>query len=149
MKNPAMILENVYPGIQTILGAIYQSGISPAVLEFAGVRVGQMNNCELCISLHMNKALNDPALKDRIVLVVDWKKSTVFTEAERTALELTEAITKLEDRYNSVSDALWQKVEKYFSEKERAALVLFISVMNMFTRVNVATRQETAEWENQ
>lgn len=143
MKNPIMVLEKVNPAIQAMMSAIRESGLSPDIIDFVGLRVGQMNNCELCIGLHMTKALNDPALKDRIQFVLDWRKSAVFTEAERVAMELAEAITELKDRYNSVQDALWKKVENQFGEKERAGLVLAISAVNMFTRVNVATRQET------
>jgi AhpD family alkylhydroperoxidase len=146
MKNPVMVLENANPGIQTMMSAIRDSGLSADVIDFVGLRVWQMNNCELCIGLHMTKALTDPALKERIEFVLDWKRSKVFTGAERAALELAEAITELKDHYNSVQDELWQKIENYFSEKERAALVLAISAVNMFTRVNVATRQETISW---
>ena len=146
MKNPALVL-NVNQAIQTMMTPIFQSGIQPELLDFVGLRVGQMNNCELCIGQSLVKAEDNPAIKDRIEYVLDWKKANVFSESERTAFELTEAITELKDRYNSVPDSLWLKFENYYNEKERAALVLFISVMNMFTRINVATRQLTADWE--
>ncbi|QNL50145.1 carboxymuconolactone decarboxylase family protein [Olivibacter sp. SDN3] len=145
MNNPALIL-GVNPAIQTMMGSIYQSGISPELLEYVGLRVGQMTNCELCIGEAIGKAKDNPITRDRIEYVLSWRDSKKFNESEQTALELTEAITKLENKYESVSDELWQKTEKYFGEKERSALVVFISVMNMFTRINVATRQLTAEW---
>lgn len=146
MKNPALVL-GVNPAIQTIMGSIYQSGISFELLEYVGLRVGQLNNCELCIGEAIIKAKDNPVTRDRIEHVLSWKDSQLFNESEHTALELTEAITKLENKYESVSDELWLKVEKYFGEKEKAALVFFISVMNLFTRLNVATRQLTPEWE--
>lgn len=146
MKNPALVLE-VNPAIQTIMSSIYQSGISLELLEYVGLRVGQMNNCKLCIEQSFVKAGTKPRVKERIEYVLDWKKSNEFSEAERAALEITEAITELKDRYNSVQDSLWLNFEKYYNERERAALVLFISTMNMFTRINVTTRQLTAEWE--
>jgi len=145
MRNPALIL-GVNPSIQTMMGPIYQSGISIELLEYVGLRVGQINNCELCIGEAIVKAKGNSVTRDRIEHVLSWKDSQKFNESEQTALELTEAITKLESKYESVSDELWLKVEKYFLEKEIAALVLFISVMNMFTRINVSTRQLTAEW---
>lgn len=145
MKNPALVL-GINPAIQTVMGSIYQSGISHELLEYVGLRVGQMTNCELCIGEAIIKAKDNPVTRDRIEHVLDWRDSKMFNESEQTALELTEAITKLENKYESVSDELWLKVEKYFGEKEKSALVLFISVMNMFTRINVATRQLTAEW---
>ena len=145
MKNPALIL-GVNPAIQAMMGPIYQSGISIELLEYVGLRVGQINSCELCIGEAIFKAKDNPVTKDRIEHVLTWKDSHMFNESEETALELTEAITKLENKYESVSDELWLKTQKHFGEKEIAALVLFISVMNMFTRINVSTKQLTAEW---
>ena len=145
MKNPAMLL-NVNPAIQNMMASIYQSGISVDLLEYVGLRVGQMNNCELCIGQSLTKAKDNIHTSNQIEHVLDWKETNTFNESERVALEVTEAITKLEDRYNSLPDELWSKFEGSFNEKERAALVLYISVMNMFTRINVATRQITADW---
>lgn len=146
MKNPALVL-GVNPTIRTMMTTIYQSGISIELLEYVGLRVGQINNCELCIGEAIVKARSNPATRDRIENVLNWKNSQKFNESEQAALELTESITLLKDKYQSVSDELWQKVEKYFGERERAALILFISIMNMFTRINIATRQIRAEWE--
>lgn len=145
MKNPALFLD-VNPAIQTMMSLIYQSGISPELLEYLGLRVGQMNNCELCIGQSFLRAEKNSVIKDRIEHVLDWKKSNLFNEAEQAALELTEVITELKHRYNSVPDSLWLRVENNYNEKETAALVLFISMMNMFTRINVSTRQLTADW---
>ncbi|SEA09267.1 Alkylhydroperoxidase family enzyme, contains CxxC motif [Arachidicoccus rhizosphaerae] len=145
MKNPALIL-GANPAIQTLMGTIYQSGISLELLEYVGLRVGQLNNCELCIGESLVRAKNNVVTRNRIEYVLTWQTSDAFDEAEKTALELTEAITKLEHKYESVSEVLWKRTEQFFNEKERAALVMFISVMNMFTRINVATLQLTAEW---
>lgn len=145
MKNPALIL-GANPSIQTLMGSIYQSGLSFELLEYVGLRVGQMTSCELCIGEAITKSKGNPTTRDRIEHVLTWRDSKIFSESEQAALELTEAITKLDNKYQSVSDELWLKVESFFSEKETAALVLFISVMNMFTRINVSTRQLTAEW---
>lgn len=146
MKNPALVL-GVNPAIQTIMGSIYQSGISHELIEYVGLRVAQMTNCELCIGGAIKKAEDNKETFDRIEYVLSWRDSKMFNEPEQTALELAEAITKLEAKYESVSDELWLKVEKFFAEKEKSALVLCICMMNMFTRINVSTRQHTAEWE--
>lgn len=145
MKNPALVL-GVNPDIQTMMGSIYHSGISYELLEYVGLRVGQITNCELCIGEALIKAKDNPVTRDKIEYVLSWRGSNMFDEVEQTALELTEVITKLESKYDSVSDELWRKVENYFSEKERSALIVFISIMNMFTRINVSTKQSTAEW---
>lgn len=145
MKNPALVL-GVNPAIQMMMSPVYQSGIALEILEYTGLRVGQMNNCALCIDQSFMKGKTNPAVQDRLELVSGWRKSDKFTVKEQVALELTEAITELKDRYNSVPDTLWANIETHYNEKERAALVLFISMMNMFTRINVATRQVTADW---
>lgn len=145
MKNPALVL-NVNAPIQMIMTQVFQTGIAPEILEYVGLRVSQINNCELCISQSLLKGEGNPAMQERLEHVLGWRKSDKFTAAEKSALELAEAITVLKDRYNSVSDELWSGVETYYNEKEKAALVLFISIMNMFTRMNVATKQVTADW---
>ncbi len=145
MKNPALIL-NANSAIKALMDAIYQSEISFELLEYVGLRVGQMTSCELCIGEAITKANGSPTTRDRMEDVLSWKNSKIFSPSEQVALELTEAITQLNNKYDSVSDELWKKVDSFFNEKEIAALVLFISVMNMFTRINVSTRQLTAAW---
>lgn len=145
MKNPALVL-GVNPAVQDMMGSIYQSGISLELLEYVGLRIGQMNNCELCIGDAIVRAKDNPVTRERVEYVLDWRTSNVFNQAEQVGLALAEAVTTLSDRYESVSDTLWLEVEKHFDEKQKAALVLFISIMNMFTRINVATKQTTADW---
>jgi alkylhydroperoxidase family enzyme len=83
---------------------------------------------------------------DRLDRVIDWQVQDVFTPPERAALRLAEEATALGAEYDSVSDETWAQVEAQFDERQRAGLVLMIGTMNMFTRMNVATRQTTADW---
>ncbi|HKI97387.1 MAG TPA: carboxymuconolactone decarboxylase family protein [bacterium] len=147
MKNPALVLQGVNAGIQAMMAPIFQSGIAKTTLDIVGLRVGQMNNCELCIGQAMNAADQDVDMRERLLAVVAWRESDRFTAAERSALFLCEAVTELKARYDSVPDSLWREVEQYYDESSRAALVLFICAMNMFTRINVCTRQTTPNWE--
>jgi alkylhydroperoxidase family enzyme len=140
MKNPALLLE-ANPSIQAMMGSIFASGIDKTILDLVALRVGQMNECELCIGQSFSEGSDD-----RLDKVLDWREHDCFSPAEQTALELAEAVTALGSRYDSVDDRLWQKVEREFGETERAALVMMIAVMNMFTRINVTTRQTTADW---
>jgi alkylhydroperoxidase family enzyme len=145
MPNPALIL-GVNPSIQAMMGPIYQSGIDKTVLDLVGLRVGQMNECQLCIGQSFSAAEGDPMLA-RLQSVSTWREADCFSPSEQAALALAEAITALRSRYDSVPDGLWADVEAHFDETQRAALVLFIAMMNMFTRINVATRQMTADWQ--
>jgi len=156
MKNPAVILPEANAGIQTMMSAIFQSGIAKTTLDLVGLRVSQMNNCELCIGLSMATIDQNNESSQRLLKVATWQNDDCFTPAEQSALSLCEAVTTLnarydsvpDARYDSVPDALWQKVEQYYDESTRAALVLFICTMNMFTRINVCTRQMTPDWQS-
>lgn len=140
MKNPALLLE-ANPSIQAMMGTIFASGIDKAILDLVGLRVGQMNECELCVGQSFSQGTDG-----RLGKVLDWRRHDCFSPAEQTALELAEAVTALGSRYDSVDDGLWHTVESQFGESERAGLVMMIAAMNMFTRINVATRQTTPDW---
>jgi alkylhydroperoxidase family enzyme len=139
MKNPLEVL-NVYQVIQNLQAPIYQSGLPVELLGYVGLRISQMTNCKFGINQAFIRAEGNPVAEERLPQVQDWK-----TSEERAAIELAEAVTELNDSYNSVSDQLWSKVEEHFNEKEFAALLLLISAMNMFVRLNLATRRLIAD----
>lgn len=147
MKNPALVLD-VNPAIQAMVGPIFQSGLPKGLLDLVGLRVSQLNTCELCIGDAIEAGRDTPEMQEKISQISRWREATCFSPLERTGLALAEAITTLGARYDSVPDALWSNVEAHFDERRRAALVLFISVMNMFNRINVSTRQLTADWKS-
>lgn len=139
MKNPAMVLDAT-PAIQSMMQTVFGSGVDPTTLNLIALRVGQMNECRLCIADAMGKGDN------RLDKVLDWDAQHVFSDAERAALKLTEEATRLGQEYASVSNETWASVEAHFNERQLAGLVLMIGAMNMFTRLNVVTRQTTADW---
>ena len=139
-------LPGVYPAIQAIMFGIHQSGLPKSVLDLVGLRVGQMNECALCVSQSTNIWSADAAEQNRLISVADWQNETCFTETERVALAMTEAVTRLDVQYDSVPDALWMRASAAFNETQLEALILLIAMMNMFTRINVATRKVTADW---
>jgi len=146
MKNPANVLDGVNAGIQAMIAPIFASGLSKTVMDLVCLRVSQINTCELCIGQSMAGAADDDALSARLGQVATWRDETAFSPAECAALALAEAVTELKARYDSVPDDLWADVEVQFDERARAGLVMFISVMNMFNRINVCTRQLTPDW---
>ena len=147
MKNPAVALPGANEGIQGLLGAIFQSGVPKEVLDITSLRVGQLNVCELCIGQAMAGLEPGGERFERINSVANWQNADCFSDHERVALALAEAMTALNGRYDSVPDDLWNDVERHYSESARAGLVLFIATMNMFTRINVSTRQITPDWQ--
>ena len=83
---------------------------------------------------------------ERIFGVGAWRDAPYYTDAERAALDLTEAVTRLSDRPDPVPDALWNEVARHYDEKGLASLLLTISSINVWNRLNVATRQVAREW---
>jgi alkylhydroperoxidase family enzyme len=93
------------------------------------------------------KAAGEP--DERILTVAAWRETPYFTEAERAALALTEAATRLADRPDAVSDEVWQEAARHYDEPQLSALVLAIAGINAWNRINSATRQITGEWVDQ
>jgi AhpD family alkylhydroperoxidase len=146
MKNPALLLDGAGPAIQALLGSIFQSGVPRSTLDIVGLRVAQMNSCELCIAQSAAAVGDDDRGRARLAEVARWDTSSAFTPPEKSALELAEAVTALKLKYDSVSDALWSELRAHYTQRQLAGLVMHISVMNMFTRINVGTRQLEADW---
>jgi alkylhydroperoxidase family enzyme len=91
--------------------------------------------------MHAKEARKLGESEDRLYAVAVFRESPLFTDAERTALALTEAVTRLSDGTDVVPDALWQEVTRHFDENARATLVLNIALVNLWNRLNVATKQ--------
>jgi alkylhydroperoxidase family enzyme len=85
----------------------------------------------------------------RISTVAAWRDVSYFTDAERAALALTEAATRLADRADAVPDDVWDEAARHYDEKQLAALVLAIAAINAWNRLNVVTRQVSGEWVTQ
>jgi alkylhydroperoxidase family enzyme len=82
-------------------------------------------------------------------MVGAWREAPYFSDAERAALALTEAATRLADRPDPVPDEVWDEAARHYDETQLGGLVLAIATINAFNRVNAATRQITGEWVGQ
>ena len=83
---------------------------------------------------------------ERLYAVAAWHDAPYFTDAERVALELTEALTRLADRGDPVSDELWAEAARHYDEQGLSALLIAISSINVWNRLNAATRQVAGAW---
>jgi alkylhydroperoxidase family enzyme len=83
---------------------------------------------------------------ERAFAVAAWRDTPYFTDAERAALALTEAATRLSDRADPVPDEIWDEAARHFDEKALAGLVLQIGLINLWNRLNETTRQIAGEW---
>lgn len=112
--------------------------------ELVALRVSQINGCAVCVDMHTKEAAAAGETAVRLNLVAAWREATVFTEAERAALELAEEGTRVADGAGGVSDDVWAHAAKHYDEEELTALVILVSFMNSVNRLNIITRQPCA-----
>ncbi|GLY00402.1 MULTISPECIES: carboxymuconolactone decarboxylase family protein [Actinoplanes] len=127
------------------IGLLYKSahsaGVPTAVLELVHLRASQINGCSACVDSGARSMRNNGESDERLFAVAAWRETPYFTDAERAALALAEAATRLADRSDPVPDDVWAAAAKHFGEKELGAIVLWIATTNFFNRINATTRQ--------
>lgn len=145
IKNPAMIFPDAVQHLQAVAKAVGKSTVPPKTLALVHLRASQINGCSVCVDLGLrfNKAGDSI---ERLFSVAAWREASWFNDAERAALTLTEAVTRLSDRPDPVPDEIWNEAARHYNESELAALLLMIAVTNVWNRLNVATRQVAGEW---
>src|SRR5258707_6566931 len=122
MKNPAMILPDAMKGIQNLYKAMSQGGVPQQTLELVHLRASQINGCSACVYAGVHSAKEAGETDERLFAVAAWRETPYFTDAERAALALAEAATRLADRADAVPDSIWDEAANHFDEKARAAL---------------------------
>jgi AhpD family alkylhydroperoxidase len=147
ITNPALAVPGAIDALQALNKAISRVRISPGLLELMHLRASQINGCGVCAVQHPKIARKLGETDDRIFAVAAWRDAPFFTDAERAALALTEATTRLADTADPVPDDVWEDAARHYDEQELAALVLAIASINVWNRLNVATRQVAGqEW---
>lgn len=116
---------------------VAESALPTTVQELVRVRASQINGCGFCTDMHTKDALAAGETQLRLNLVATWREATVFTEAERAALALTEEGTRIADAATGVSDEAWQAAREHFEDEQLAALITTIAVINTWNRLNV------------
>jgi AhpD family alkylhydroperoxidase len=140
-KNPAKILPEAAAPIMTLYGIAEKAGLPAATHALVHLRASQINGCAYCVDSGVKQARKAGEKEERLATVSAWHDAPYFSDAERAALALTEAVTRLSDKSDPVPDAVWDEAARHYDEKSLAALLLAISVTNVFNRLNVATRQ--------
>jgi AhpD family alkylhydroperoxidase len=142
MTNTANLLPGALKGIGTLIAAIGEGGLPQELGEIVGLRASQINGCSACVHGHTVNLRKSGASEERIAAVAAWREAPFFSDAERAALQLAERMTRLADRSEeSVPDALWDEVADHFDEKQLSALILTISLTNLFNRVNTTIKE--------
>jgi AhpD family alkylhydroperoxidase len=146
MKNPATIIPDAMKAILALNAATDQGGVPPVTLGLVHLRASQINGCSFCCVSGSRHAKASGETDARLFSVAAWREAPYFTDAERAALALTEAVTRLSDRADPVPDAIWDEAARHYDERGLAALLLMIATTNVFNRLNVATRQVAGSW---
>jgi AhpD family alkylhydroperoxidase len=124
-----------------------ESTLPEATQELVRLRASQINGCGYCTDMHTKDAAAAGETQQRLNLVAAWREATVFTEAERAALELAEQGTRIADAAGGVTDEAWANAAKHYNEEELAALVSTIAIINAFNRLNVIIQQPAGDYQ--
>jgi AhpD family alkylhydroperoxidase len=145
MSNPVMVV----PAAMKALVALSEAGqgsVPQATLNLVYLRASQINSCSVCVEMHARDLRQAGETDERLFAVAAWREAPYFTDAERAALALTEAATRLSDRPDPVSDEVWAEAARHYDEEALAALTISIASINAWNRLNVTTRQVAGEW---
>jgi AhpD family alkylhydroperoxidase len=146
MKHPVMVVADAMQALQALAAATRKRGVPDGTLELVNLRASQINGCSACVDMHPRIAKKAGETDERLFAVAAWRESPYFTDAERAALALTEAVTRVSDRSDPVSDEVWSEAARNYDAPALAALLIAIANINVWNRLNIAVRQPAGEW---
>lgn len=146
MTNIVALLPEAMAAMQALQGAAQNTGLPEKTAHLVHLRASQINGCGFCVDLHPRIMKKAGESDRRIFSVAAWREAPFYSDAERAALALTEALTRIADREEPVPGAIWNEAARHYDEKALAALVVEIATINVWNRFNVATRQVAGEW---
>ena len=145
MNHPAMVVPDAMKALQT-LGALAQAALPEKLAELVHLRASQINGCSACVDMHPRLAKKAGETDQRLFGLAAWRDTPYFTDAERAALALAEALTRIADQPDPVTDEIWNDARKHFDEQALAGILLSIAGINVWNRLNVAVRQPAGAW---
>ncbi|WCB94403.1 hypothetical protein DSM104299_03139 [Baekduia alba] len=140
MTNPAVTLEGAMDALQGLSKSVSRARVG-INLDLVRLRASQINACSWCVDMHSKAARKAGESDERLIAVSAWRETPYFSDPERAALALTEALTRIADGADQISDALWAECSEHFDADQLGGLILEISHINLWNRLNVATRQ--------
>jgi AhpD family alkylhydroperoxidase len=141
-----MIIPEAMKALLALNTATEKVGLPSTIIGLAQLRASQINGCSVCVDMHCRFLKNAGETDERLFAVAAWRDAPYFTDAERAALALSEAVTRINDRPDPVSDDVWEEAARHYDERALAALLLAIALINVWNRLNVSTRQVAGEW---
>lgn len=146
IENPAVTVPGALPALQRLGAVVRHAGLPETTLYLIELRASQINGCAVCADMHSRELKAAGESDQRIFTLASWRETPYFSDAERAALALTEAATRLADRPDPVPDEIWEDAARHYDEPQLAALVIAIATINAFNRINATTRQITGDW---
>jgi AhpD family alkylhydroperoxidase len=141
-----MIFPEAMQALMALSKAGAQGHVPQRTVDLVHLRASQINGCSVCLDMHARLLKKAGETDERLFAVAAWRDAPYFTDAERAALALTEAVTRLSDRPDPVPDDVWADAARHYDEQGLGALLLNISLINVWNRLNVPTRQVAGEW---
>jgi AhpD family alkylhydroperoxidase len=146
ISHPAFIVPGAMQALQDLGTSVKKGGVPSRTRDLVYLRASQINGCSVCVELHSRDLKKAGETDERLFATAAWREAPYFTDAERAALALTEAVTRISDRPNPVPDEIWDEAARHYDEIGVATLVVAIANINVWNRLNVATRQPAGEW---
>jgi AhpD family alkylhydroperoxidase len=146
MNNPAMVLPEAMKALHALGAAAENKGVPSSTIALVHLRASQINGCSVCVDMHPRMMKKAGETDERLHAVAAWRDAPYFTDAERAALALTEAATRLADRTDAVPDEVWAEAARHYDEQALAALSIAIASINVWNRLNALTRQVAGQW---
>ena len=144
LTNPAFAVDGAMDALDALAKSVSRARV-PIGRELVHLRVGQINGCSVCVDMHAKAARAAGESEERVFAVAAWREAPFFDDAERAAHALAEAVTRVADRPEPVPDDVWEAAAEHFDETQLGALVLDIGLINLWNRLNAATRQIVGE----
>ncbi len=145
IPSPVQSLPGLLPALQAAAVAARKAELPLKTVYLVHLRASQINGCGFCVNMHAHELREIGETDDRLFGVAAWRETTFFTPPERAALALAEAASRLSDREDRVTDAVWDEAARHYDAQALAALVAQIALVNLWNRLNVATRRTVGE----
>jgi AhpD family alkylhydroperoxidase len=145
MTNVAVLVPEALRALLALAKSAEGAGVPPATAALIHLRASQINGCSVCNEMHARELKQSGASDERVFAVAAWRDAPYFTDAERAALALTEAATRIADRPDPVPDEVWNEAARHYDERALASVIIQICTINAFNRLNVTTRQPSGQ----
>jgi AhpD family alkylhydroperoxidase len=146
MTHPVFVVPAALEALTGYSRAAEGLGVPAETLEMLHLRASQINGCSVCVELHSTNLQKEGMSDQRLFAVAAWRDAPYFSDAERAALELTEVVTRVADHGDPVPDDVWAEAARHYDEQGLSALLIAITSINVWNRLNAATRQVSGAW---